>query len=67
MWERAPAFNEGDRVKQVTGGPVMTVLEIYSPAFKYRYRCAWTGKDGGPEHELFRAEQIEKVPSEPKS
>jgi uncharacterized protein YodC (DUF2158 family) len=51
-------FGRGDQVR-ARGGPVMVVEEVYASVFIYRYRCTWVSPDGFPEHELFRAEQLE--------
>jgi uncharacterized protein YodC (DUF2158 family) len=57
-------FKIGDRVR-VKGvyGPDMTVQEVYAPVFRYRYRCMWQDGQGMPAHELFRPEQLERVPA----
>lgn len=54
---------QGDRVRPASGGPVMTVETVYAEVFRYRYRCVWTDPDGNPRHELFRAEELEPVPT----
>jgi uncharacterized protein YodC (DUF2158 family) len=52
----------GDKVKAIHGGPVMTVEEVCQPTYLYRYRCSWTDADGTPQHDLFRREQLERIP-----
>jgi uncharacterized protein YodC (DUF2158 family) len=61
----AQEFAKGDRVRATYGGPVMTVEEVYAPAFAYRYRCVWHDPDGNPQHELFRPEQLERATDRP--
>jgi uncharacterized protein YodC (DUF2158 family) len=56
-------FKIGDRVRgKGVYGPDMIVQEVYAPVFKYRYRCVWQDAQGMPAHELFRPEQLERVP-----
>lgn len=64
MGNEAEEFAIGEKVRATYGGPVMTVEEVYAPAFKYRYRCVWIEPDGTPQHELFRPEQLEPAPPE---
>jgi len=63
MQESPRELGKGDRVRARYGGPVMTVEEVYDPAFKYRYRCVWADENGLPRHELFRPEQLEPAPA----
>jgi uncharacterized protein YodC (DUF2158 family) len=61
MGDTANEFTKGDQVRAIGSTRAMTVEEVYSSAFIYRYRCAWMDDDGCPEHELFRPEQLEPV------
>ena len=56
--EHVTEFVRGDRVQARTGGPEMTVIEIYSPLFLFRYRCVWTDDNNNPRDDLFRREQL---------
>jgi uncharacterized protein YodC (DUF2158 family) len=57
-------FAKGDRVRAKEGNSrVMIIEQIYAPIFYYRYRCAWQDANGMFQHELFRAEQLARVPS----
>lgn len=62
--ENGRNLTRGDRVRPTYGGPVLTVEEVYPEVFKYRYRCVWTDPHGNPQHEFFRAEQIERAPDD---
>ena len=59
---REQGFVRGDRVRVKTGWPVMTVEEVESPFFFYRYKCQWADRKGRVYSELFRADQLERLP-----
>jgi uncharacterized protein YodC (DUF2158 family) len=61
MSSTAQEFVVGEKVRVKDTGRVMIVEEVYSYVFVYRYRCVWEEEDGMRQHELFRAEQLERV------
>jgi uncharacterized protein YodC (DUF2158 family) len=40
----------------------MTVEDVYDAAYAYRYRCTWIDKTGKPQHDLFKENQLERLP-----
>jgi uncharacterized protein YodC (DUF2158 family) len=65
MGDAKREFAKGDRVRARTGGPTMTVQDVYAPVFKYRYRCVWTDDAGVAHVELFKVDMLEPAPEAP--
>jgi uncharacterized protein YodC (DUF2158 family) len=51
----------GDSVRARASGLVMVVEEVFTPLFKYRFRCMWIDEEGSIRHEVFCREDLETL------
>ena len=53
--DRNPDYQPGDKVRRMRDGRPMTIVEVYTPFYVFRYKCSW-GPNPQTESDLFRAE-----------
>jgi len=68
--KKMPAFNVGDLMRLKSGGPTMTILEIYvdDKSLPTKIVCGWFGRDGSGDWQAilnqadFPPNSLKKVP-----